>query len=147
MQKKIKRPESVLVLLHDGEGLALMMERADRTGFWQSVTGSLEQGETPFAAALREVREETGIVLQEHQLNDWQCNTLYEIFPHWRHRYAGGVTHNREHWFSAKIETACVPQLSEHTAYRWLTLQEAAQIAFSPSNAQALLRLADLLKK
>ena len=48
-----KRPESVLVVLHDGQGRALMLERVSPPGFWQSVTGSLEEGETPFATALR----------------------------------------------------------------------------------------------
>ena len=36
------------------------MERADKTGFWQSVTGSVEGDETPLQAAIREVHEETG---------------------------------------------------------------------------------------
>ena len=51
--KPPKRPVSVLVLLHDGAGHVLLLERADREGFWQSVTGSLEDGETPVQAALR----------------------------------------------------------------------------------------------
>ena len=61
--KPPKRPVSVLVLLHDGAGHVLLLERADRAGFWQSVTGSLEDGETPVQAALREVAEETGITI------------------------------------------------------------------------------------
>ena len=55
--KPTKKPVSVLVLLHDGAGHVLLLERADREGFWQSVTGSLEDGEAPVQAALREVAE------------------------------------------------------------------------------------------
>lgn len=139
-----KRPESVLVVLHDGQGRALMLERVSPPGFWQSVTGSLEEGETPFATALREVAEETGILLAPEELKDWHTQNEYEIYEHWRHRYAPGVTRNTEHVFSACIPAASPVCLSarEHRAHRWLPLAEAANLAFSPSNCEALLRLA-----
>ena len=139
-----KRPESVLVVLHDGQGRALMLERVSPPGFWQSVTGSLEEGETPFATALREVAEETGILLAPEELKDWHTQNEYEIYEHWRHRYAPGVTRNTEHVFSACIPAAGPVRLSarEHRAHRWLPLAEAANLAFSPSNCEALLRLA-----
>ena len=139
-----KRPESVLVVLHDGQGRALMLERVSPPGFWQSVTGSLEEGETPFATALREVAEETGILLAPEELKDWHTQNEYEIYEHWRHRYAPGVTRNTEHVFSACIPAASPVCLSarEHRAHHWLPLAEAASLAFSPSNCEALLRLA-----
>lgn len=139
-----KRPESVLVVLHDGQGRALMLERISPPGFWQSVTGSLEEGETPFATAMREVAEETGILLAPEELKDWHTKNEYEIYEHWRHRYAPGVTRNTEHVFSACISAASPVRLSEHEhrAHRWLPLAEAASLAFSPSNCEALLRLA-----
>jgi len=139
-----KRPESVLVVLHDGQGRALMLERVSPPGFWQSVTGSLEEGETPFATALREVAEETGILLAPEELKDWHTQNEYDIYEHWRHRYAPGVTRNTEHVFSARIPAAGPVRLSEreHRAHRWLPLAEAANLAFSPSNCEALLRLA-----
>lgn len=141
--KPPKRPVSVLVLLHDGHGRALLLERADRAGFWQSVTGSLEAGETPFQAALRETAEETGIALAPQDLADWHFHTDYEIYPHWRHRYPAGVTRNTEHWFSARVADPTQVRLSaEHTASHWLPLAEAAAVVFSPSNRDALLRLA-----
>ena len=142
--KPPKRPVSVLVLLHDGAGHVLLLERADRAGFWQSVTGSLEDGETPVQAALREVAEETGILLAPEELKDWHTQNEYEIYVHWRHRYAPGVPRNTEHVFSARIPAASPVRLSarEHRAYRWLPLAEAANLAFSPSNREALLRLA-----
>ncbi len=129
-----KRPVSVLVLLHDGADHVLLLERIDHAGFWQSVTGSLENDEIPVQAALREVAEETGIVLDPSSLHDWQHCVEYEIFEHWRHRYAAGVTHNTEHWFSSQIQRDTPILLSEHTAYTWQPALVAAAQVFSPSN-------------
>ncbi len=141
--KPLKRPVSVLVILHDAAGRILLIERADRAGFWQSVTGSLEAGESPAAAALREVCEETGIRLAAEQLLDWQHSTVYEIFPHWRHRYPSGVTENTEHTFSAQIasDSPIILSPDEHTAYCWLPPEQAAERVFSPSNREAILSL------
>ena len=144
--KTLKQPVSVLVVLHDGNGNILLIERADRAGFWQSVTGSIEAGETLAQTALREVHEETGIALSDGQLHDWQQSRQYEIYPHWRHRYPPGITRNTEHVFSARIAPDTVIKLSkEHTAFCWLESAAAAETVFSPSNRQAILELAEHL--
>ncbi|MDO5640002.1 MAG: dihydroneopterin triphosphate diphosphatase [Neisseria sp.] len=146
--KPLKQPVSVLVVLHDTEGNVLLIERADREGFWQSVTGSIESGETLAETARREVFEETGICLSDGQLNDWRQSQQYEIYPHWRHRYPPGVTHNTEHVFSACIAADTPITLSaEHTRHRWLPAEAAADLAFSPSNQQAILDLARRLQR
>lgn len=140
--KPLKQPVSVLVVLHDGAGHVLLLERADKAGFWQSVTGSIETGESLSETALREVWEETGIRLSAEDLNDWQESTVYEIYPHWRWRYPEGVTHNTEHFFSAVISKASSITLAEHVSYQWLPAEEAAEKVFSPSNRSAILSLA-----
>ena len=120
-----KQPVSVLVLLHDSNGRVLLLERADKPGFWQSVTGSIESGETLYETACREVLEETGITLSNGQLIDRKESRLYEIYAHWRHRYAPGITHNTEHWFSACIAPDTSIKLSkEHLNWCWLNAQE-----------------------
>ncbi len=43
--KPLKYPVSALVVLHDEDGNILLIERTAPQGFWQSVTGSLEEGE------------------------------------------------------------------------------------------------------
>ena len=143
--KPLKQPVSVLVVLHDGNGNILLIERADRAGFWQSVTGSIEAGETLSQTALREVQEETGITLSDGQLHDWQQSRQYEIYPHWRHRYPPGITRNTEHVFSARIAPDTVIMLSKETAFCWLEHTAAAETVFSPSNRQAILELAEHL--
>ncbi|HZX26738.1 MAG TPA: dihydroneopterin triphosphate diphosphatase, partial [Telluria sp.] len=139
-------PESVLVVVHTRDLDVLLIERADKAGYWQSVTGSLDAPDEPLAlTARRELFEETGIVADGERivLRDWNLANIYEIYPVWRHRYAPGVTRNTEHVFSA-----CVPRdipviLSprEHTNYVWLPWLEAADRCFSPSNAEAILQL------
>lgn len=140
----LKQPISVLVVLHDGAGHALILERQGDKSLWQSVTGSVEIGESLEAAALREVHEETGIALSPDALHNCRLSTEYDIYPQWRNRYPLGIARNTEHTFRAVIAPDSVIALSadEHTQYQWLPLKEAAAKVFSPSNQAALLRLA-----
>ena len=141
-----KIPESVLVVIHTSDLEVLLIERADKPGFWQSVTGSLDRLDEPLLdTATRELFEETGIVAggDKIRLQDWHLSNVYEIYQTWRHRYAPGVTHNTEHVFSV-----CVPRdipivlaPREHTRYAWLPYLDAADRCFSPSNAEAVLHL------
>ena len=141
-----KIPESVLVVIYTHELEVLLLERADRSGYWQSVTGSkAADTEDISETARREVLEETSIGAQPPhlQLKNWQWQHQYEIFEHWRHRYAPGVTHNTEHVFGLEIPRSLPIQIAprEHLQYAWLPWQEAAAKCFSPSNAEAILQL------
>ena len=140
-----KTPISVLVLIHTRDLQVLIMERADKAGYWQSVTGSLEAGETPKQAALREVLEETGLDANQYDLQDWQASNVYEIYPHWRHRYAPGVVENIEHLFGLELPQALPITLApdEHTRYEWVDWREAANRVFSWTNIDALKRLGE----
>ena len=121
------------------------MERADKKGFWQSVTGSLEQGETPLQAAIREVHEETGLDATQYDLQDWQVSNVYEIYPHWRYRYAPGISHNTEHLFGLTLPESLPVKLApdEHVQYEWVDWREAAERVFSWTNVDALKRLGE----
>ena len=140
-----KTPISALVLIHTSDLQVLIMERADKAGYWQSVTGSLEAGETPKQAALREVLEETGLDANQYDLQDWQTSNIYEIYPHWRHRYAPGVLENVEHLFGLALPQALPITLApdEHTRYEWVDWREAANRVFSWTNIDALKRLGE----
>lgn len=124
-----------------------MIERADHHGYWQSVTGSLNQiDEALHIAAAREVFEETGIdvdQLPEESLQSMNYHINYEIYPEWRHRYPDGVTQNTEHWFKLQLPSKMPIKLSprEHISHQWLDMQSAAKLCFSPSNQEAILRL------
>ena len=149
MPKPPKIPESVLVVIHTPALEVLVIERTDRPGFWQSVTGSKDRLDEPLAeTAVREVAEETGIVVgdalvPESALVDWHHRIEYEIYPVWRHRYAEGVTRNAEHWFSLEVPYPLDVTLApdEHIAHLWLPYEEAAARCFSSSNRDAILQL------
>ena len=140
--RPFKIPRSVLVVIHTPALEVLLIERADKPGYWQSVTGSLDAEDEPLEqTAWREVAEETG--LTDGILRDWQLSNVYEIYPVWRHRYAPGVTHNTEHVFGLTVPAAQPVTLDprEHRAQVWLPWREAAERCFSPSNAEAILHL------
>lgn len=142
--KPFKIPESVLVVIHTPRREVLLIERADNPGFWQSVTGSKDTADEPLLqTAIREVLEETGIAAAASQFLDWHLSNVYEIYPVWRHRYAADVTRNTEHVFSLCLPQACDVKLNprEHTAWQWLPHYAAADLCFSPSNAEAVLLL------
>ncbi len=149
INRPYKIPQSVLVVIHTADGQVLLLERADRAGFWQSVTGSFDFEDEPARqAAMREVAEETGIQVgspdaPELCLTDWQQQNEYEIFPVWRHRYAPGVTHNTEHVWGLCLPQPINPVLAprEHLSYVWVPWQQAAERCFSPSNAEAIRQL------
>ena len=145
MPKPHKIPVSTLVVVHTPALEVLLIERADRPGYWQSVTGSQDPGEALAETAAREVREETGIVARPGDLVDWQVANQYEIYPIWRHRYAPGVTHNTEHVFSLCVGAGTPVRLApdEHLAWRWLPFEAAAGEVFSWTNRQAILMLPD----
>jgi dATP pyrophosphohydrolase len=137
-----KTPVSVLVVIHTPSHEVLLLERAGHPGFWQSVTGSLETGERPVEAAIREVAEETGITCTEADLCDWRLANRFEIFPQWRARYAEGVTHNTEHVFSLRVAKQAIRIApDEHLAWHWLPWREAAAACFSWTNRDAILML------
>lgn len=138
-----KRPLSVLVVVHAPNLDVLLLERTSHPGYWQSVTGSLEDGESPRHAARREVAEETGILAPPQAFNDWQLSNRFEIFAEWRHRYASGVTHNIEHVFSLCVprDTAVVVAPAEHLRHQWLPWRAAAAACFSWTNRDAILML------
>ena len=142
MAAQYKIPVSVLVVIHTPDLQVLLLERADRPGFWQSVTGSQNEGETLVATAQREVAEETGLDAGT-ALVDWRKQNQYEIYRRWRSRYAPGVTHNTEHVFSLQIAHALPVTLSarEHLQFTWLPWRDAADKVFSWSNADAIREL------
>ena len=139
---RYKRPESVLVVVYTQGGEVLMLRRTRPADFWQSVTGSLRWGESARQAALRELREETGIQAGA-ALRDLQHSARFPIVAAWRQRYGPGVHHNCEHWFALQLPGRRLIRRNpaEHTEHCWLPWPRAARLATSWTNRDAILSL------
>jgi len=137
-----KRPESVLVVIYTEQGNVLCLRRNDPSDFWQSVTGSLTWDETPLQAAQREVREETGLKT-DVGLTDSGVINYYPIHPAWRAKFAPEVQENTEYVFSLRLPAITAIRLDpkEHLEYRWLPRDEAAELASSRTDRDAILKL------
>ena len=121
--RKYKIPVSSLIVIYTKKNDILLLSRADKKNYWQSVTGSLEPEESPYEAARREVFEETGINPNQYDIQDWNLNHEYEIFTHWRHRYPPNISKNTEHIFG---------------------IEEAKSKVFSWTNRKALEKLCEI---
>ena len=108
---------------------------------WQSVTGSINDGESVDDAAKREVYEETGLNAD----NIINCNKQYifEIYEMWRYKYDDNVTHNTEHVFLLELDERkdIVIDKEEHVSYEWTSRVKAAEKVFSHTNRQAIFDL------
>lgn len=127
--------------LRDGAAEFLLLHRSGRDGppFWQGVSGWIEADEMPHAAALRELREETGFEAEAlfsvdaiFDLYKWRRGTVETTVP-----------------FAALIAAGADPRLSdEHDDWRWASLAEALNLLpYEPQRA-ALRRISeDLLER
>ncbi len=157
MSTEYKRPESVLLIVHACGGQVLLLNRMSPQGFWQSVTGSLEWGESQTSAARRELQEETGISVGRVKkvpcslgATDYsvQANTLWHhpeinCFPitsPWRPKYDPEIDYNFEHVFSIYFDLVPIILLSrkEHSEYQWFTKNLAVKKASSYTNKKAI---------
>ncbi|MBX2847503.1 MAG: dihydroneopterin triphosphate diphosphatase [Acidiferrobacterales bacterium] len=129
----------LVVVYTDNE--VLLIKRADHDNFWQSVTGSLEWGETAQQAATRELTEETGI--SDVLLRDTGIRRSYTILEEWRARYHPDVRRNIENLFYCYLPDRCEINLNppEHSEFNWLSYEEAKNKAYSWSNRLAIASL------
>lgn len=144
-----KQPRSVQVVLFnrkpEGDEFLLLRRVTSHGGFWQSVTGSLEDGETHRQAAAREVFEETGYRPRQDDLIELGIVNVFEIAPQWRVKYAPGVTHNEEVCFALEVERRDVVLDSiEHDAFVWVDYETAAGMLYWESNRRAFAAVAAL---
>ena len=136
-----KIPISVLVLIYTKNKDILILKKNNGKDMWQSVTGSVNDGESVDDAAKREVYEETGLNTD----NIINCNKKYifEIYEMWRYKYDDNVTHNTEHVFLLELEKKedIVIDKEEHVSYEWTSRVKAAEKVFSHTNRQAIFDL------
>lgn len=137
-----KQPRSIQVVVYAGNSAdrryLLLKRLEDHGGFWQSVTGSLEEGESHREAALREVFEETGLPARAEDLIELGVVNTFEIAPQWRAKYAPGVTHNEEVCFALPVEQQEVRlDPLEHVSHAWEPYDRAIRMLYWESTRRA----------
>lgn len=136
-----KRPSSVLVVLHTPDLQILLLERLSPSGFWQSVTGSLETGETCLQAAARELEEETGLPCpDQNAFRDWGLSNRFLIPTSALPRYPAGCRYNNERVLSYRCQAPFPPRISptEHRQGLWLPWEKAVLLSNSWTNRDAI---------
>jgi dATP pyrophosphohydrolase len=131
----------VLIVIYTAAGEVRLRDRRPPPGVWQSVTGSLEWGETADDAARRELIEETGIT--QGFLRNLQWTQVFEILPSFGKTYAPGITTNLEHAFALKLLERVPVTLSvkEHAQYRWASAAESVNTVTSRTNLAVIQQL------
>ncbi len=140
-----RRPESVQVFLvnqAEGQRAYLLLQRVAMPqlalpAFWQGVTGALESGESFEEAAVREVREETNVSVE--QVFGAGFTQYFPIRPEWRSSYGQGAVQVEERVFYAFVPSGTLPRLSvEHQAFKWCSTEDAMSLLEFGQNRQCL---------
>lgn len=120
-------PRTRVVIVANGKVLLLKSWLGD--GDWTLPGGGLHRGEDPVAGALREVHEETGILLSAKDLH--KSGVL-------RVRSKGIPTDCITFWVKLPEQPGVVLQKLELVAYRWIPLSEQGQVSLSTTAKAAL---------
>ncbi len=107
----------------DGEILLLKVE-AEKFSFWQPITGGIESGESPEEACLREIREETGLVLA--------CSNLTALGD-----FTVKIDKNltiHKNLFLVLTEQKEIQISDEHVGDQWIALDKVSSELYWPSN-------------
>jgi 8-oxo-dGTP pyrophosphatase MutT (NUDIX family) len=120
------------------EWLVLTLQRSPETrcpGSWETVHGRMEPGERPEHAAVREVREETGLDID--RLYNITCQPFY--------LHTLGVVQMAVVFAAFVGESAAVRTSDEHVAHEWLPTASAAERFTWPREREALQHIRILL--
>jgi len=121
----------------DGPELLVMLRRPDQGLWWSSVTGMLEPGETPEAAAHRELLEEAGLA---GTLTSLDFTHSFWMDPRILGLPAGEPRYNTEICFQIEVSPEAPVRLAldEHSEYRWCGFQEARELMMWEGSKTAL---------
>ena len=107
----------------DGEILLLKVE-AEKVSFWQPITGGIESGESPEEACLREIKEETGLLLHRSNLMELGNFTVK-------------IDENlsiHKNLFLVLTEQKEIQISDEHVGAQWIALDKVSSQLYWPSN-------------
>ena len=118
----------------------LVVHRApEHGGYWHSIAGGVEPGETAAQAAARELQEETGLAAVVIDVT-----ASFSYAPEdWEPSPRGDGNGVNVECFLAEAPTGWEPALDwEHDDYRWCALAEALELLFWPEPRAVLRKIA-----
>ncbi len=114
------RTREVIVFVRRGDDVLAVHRSPAQGGYWHSIAGGVEEGETFADAAVRELQEETGLVAR--------VEPLERAFAH------DGI---RVESFLAEAPAGWEPTLDwEHDDYRWCSPADAAELMYWPEPSE-----------
>jgi 8-oxo-dGTP pyrophosphatase MutT (NUDIX family) len=127
-------PREVAVFVYRDDQL-LVLHRTEED-YWHVVAGSLENGETSAAAAVRELREETGLVARPIYMELEQTYAITErerlLYP----QNTGAVVIAN---FHVEAPPGWEPMLNEeHDRHDWATFDDARTLMYWPETQEAI---------
>ena len=127
----------LLVVHRPGPEFLVLLRSPERHGYWNTVAGGVEDGESPGEAALRELAEETGL---EHPV----AFSAIPLELGYRRPEGMWVT---MHPFAVEASAGWEPVLDEeHVDYRWCTRAEAVELLAYPEPREAVEAVARTLE-
>jgi lipoyl(octanoyl) transferase len=144
----VERPETVRlikVLVHDRDRVLLLHRKPERGNFWQPITGSIEDGETAFEAARREVLEETGNTGEPESMGLTQSFMIDSQYL--SSKFPNPIIAS-EIGFAAALDSQLPIRMDaeEHDDFGWFTFGEAYERIRWSDDREALERLEVKLK-
>jgi len=130
--------EAIIFRMNGNKIEYLLLKRVpEKNGFWQPVTGGLEEGETRTDALFREIREETGV------------KSLIRLIDGLYYFEFSDPNPNQEYVYGVEISSSVeiVLDRKEHSEYRWCCFQEALQLLHWKENKEALKKLNTTLEQ
>ena len=104
--------------------ILLLKVEAEKVSFWQPITGGIESGESPEEACLREIKEETGLLLHRSNLTslgDFMVKIDENLTIH-------------KNLFLVLTEQKAIQISDEHVGAQWIALDKVSSQLYWPSN-------------
>ncbi|HST26310.1 MAG TPA: NUDIX domain-containing protein [Gaiellaceae bacterium] len=135
----MRLPYEVLVFVRRGDEYLILRRSEKQGGYWHSVAGAVEAGESYAEAAARELLEETRLAAVPRDLNRPYD---YDI-EGWEAHFAPGVERIHVESFLVEAPAGWEPTLDfEHDAYRWCAPADALERLYWPEPREVLQELA-----
>ena len=137
-----RRPEEVAIAVRRPRGEYLVLLRSpEKLGYWHLVSGGVDWGEEPEAAAARELLEETGLVAVPKQLGDPLGYDLAGDPEPVRARFPAGTERIVVWPFVTEAPAGWEPTLDhEHVEARWLDPEAAIALLEYPEPKEIVRR-------